>query len=98
MTRNCWRSLAARSIEAGNSSPSSATRSASGGPVLPQGEPGIGSPALGKMLDITGLRAACLRAWRVSRFPLLWFERDDHLDVDRLGERQDIAAMLAKDT
>jgi len=50
-------------------------------------------PVLGKILDIPGLRT-----WRVTKFPLLWFyfERDDHLDVVRLlGERQDIAAILA---
>ena len=58
-------------------------------------EPGIGSPVLGKILDIPGLRT-----WRVKKFPLLWcyFERDDHLDVVRLlGERQDIAAILGDD-
>jgi len=56
-------------------------------------EPGIGSPVLGKVLDIPDLRT-----WRVTKFPLLWFyfERDDHLDVVRLlGERQDIAAILS---
>jgi toxin ParE1/3/4 len=56
-------------------------------------EPGIGSPILGKMLGIPELRS-----WRVTAFPLLWFyvERADHLDVVRLlGERQDIAALLA---
>jgi toxin ParE1/3/4 len=55
-------------------------------------DPGIGSPTLGKLLGIPGLRT-----WRVARFPLLWcyFERGDHLDVVRLlGERQDIAAIL----
>jgi toxin ParE1/3/4 len=55
-------------------------------------DPGIGSPTLGKLLGIPGLRT-----WRVSKFPLLWFyfERGDHLDVVRLlGERQDIAAIL----
>jgi len=31
-------------------------------------EPGIGSPVLGKVLDIPGLRT-----WRISKFPLLWF-------------------------
>jgi toxin ParE1/3/4 len=39
-----------------------------------------------------------LRAWRLKRFPVFWFcfERSDHLDVVRLlGERQDIAAILA---
>jgi toxin ParE1/3/4 len=56
-------------------------------------EPGIGSPVIGKVLDIPDLRT-----WRVAKFPLLWFylERADHLDVVRLlGERQDIAAILA---
>lgn len=55
-------------------------------------EPGMGSPALGKLLGITALRT-----WRVAKFPLLWcyFERGDHLDVVRLlGERQDIAAIV----
>ena len=55
-------------------------------------DPGIGSPTLGKLLGIPGLRT-----WRVAKFPLLWcyFERGDDLDVVRLlGERQDIAAIL----
>ncbi|MBI5792556.1 MAG: type II toxin-antitoxin system RelE/ParE family toxin [Rhodocyclales bacterium] len=55
-------------------------------------EPGIGSPTLGKLLGIPGLRT-----WRVGKIPLLWcyLERDDHLDVVRLlGERQDILAIL----
>ena len=49
-------------------------------------DPGIGSPVLGKALDIPGLRT-----WRVPKFPLLciYFLRDDHLDAVRLlGERQ----------
>jgi toxin ParE1/3/4 len=57
-------------------------------------DPGIGSPLLGKALDVPGLRT-----WRVARFPMLWchFERHDHLDVVRLlGERQDVAAILGK--
>ncbi len=58
--------------------------------------PAIGSPRLGLMCDIPGLRS-----WRVDGFPVLWlyFEADDYLDVVRLlGERQDIAALLtAKD-
>ena len=56
-------------------------------------DPGIGSPALGRLLGVTGLRT-----WRVGKFPLLWFyfERADHLDVVRLlGERQDVAAILS---
>ena len=55
-------------------------------------EPGIGSPRLGKLLGIPGLRS-----WRLGKFPLLWcyFERGDHLDVVRLlGERQDIITTL----
>ena len=44
-------------------------------------DPGIGSPTLGKLLGIPGLRT-----WRVAKFPLLWcyFESGDHLDVVRL--------------
>lgn len=55
-------------------------------------DPGIGSPALGKLLGVPGLRT-----WRVGKFPLLWcyFERGDDLDVVRLlGQRQDLAAIL----
>ena len=55
-------------------------------------EAGIGSPRLGKLLGIPGLRT-----WRVGKFALLWcyFERGDRLDVVRLlGERQDIVAIL----
>ena len=55
-------------------------------------EPGMGSPRLGKVLGIPGLRT-----WRVGKYPLLWcyFEREDHLDVVRLlGERQDLIAIL----
>jgi toxin ParE1/3/4 len=58
-------------------------------------EPGMGSPRLGKLLDIPGLRT-----WRVGKFPLLWcyFERGDHLDVVRLlGERQDIISILGEE-
>jgi toxin ParE1/3/4 len=57
--------------------------------------PGIGSPRLGQLAEISGLRS-----WRVTGFPLVWlyFERDDHLDVIRLlGERQDILAILGAD-
>ncbi|MBA3057902.1 MAG: type II toxin-antitoxin system RelE/ParE family toxin [Gammaproteobacteria bacterium] len=55
-------------------------------------EPGMGSPRLGQLADIPGLRS-----WRVNGFSLVWlyFEHDDHLDVIRLlGERQDILTML----
>lgn len=55
-------------------------------------DPGIGSPTLGKLLGIPGLRV-----WRVAKFPLLWcyLERGEHLDVVRLlAERQDILSAL----
>jgi toxin ParE1/3/4 len=55
-------------------------------------DPGIGSPTLGKLLGIPGLRTS-----GVAKFPLLWcyFERGEQLDVVRLlGERQNIAAIL----
>lgn len=54
--------------------------------------PGMGSPRLGQICDIPGLRA-----WRVEGFPMQWlyFEAADHLDVVRLlGDRQDIVALL----
>jgi len=57
-----------------------------------QQNPGTGSPRIGQVLEIPGLRS-----WRVSRFPLIWFyiERPDCIDVLRLlGERQDILAIL----
>jgi toxin ParE1/3/4 len=43
--------------------------------------PGMGSPRIGQMLDIPGLRS-----WRVPGFPLIWFyfEREGCLDVVRL--------------
>ena len=55
-------------------------------------EPGMGSPRLGRLLGIPGLRT-----WRVGKFPLLWCycEHGDHLDMVRLlGERQDVIAIL----
>ena len=54
--------------------------------------PGMGSPRLGQLCEIPGLRS-----WRVTDFPMQWlyFEADDHLDVVRLlGDRQDIIAIL----
>ena len=56
-------------------------------------DPGIGSPVMGKVLDI-----ANLQTWQATKFPLLWFyfERNDHLDVVRLlGDSRDIAAILS---
>jgi len=57
-----------------------------------QTHPSIGSPRIGAEVGIAGLRA-----WSVSGFPvvLLYFEREDHLDVVRiLGQREDIATIL----
>lgn len=54
--------------------------------------PAMGSPRLGKLCEIPGLRS-----WRVAGFPMQWlyFEAEDHLDVVRLlGDRQDIVAIL----
>jgi len=56
--------------------------------------PAIGSPRLGQVCDIPGLRC-----WRVADFPMQWlyFEAADHLDVVRLlGDRQDIMAILTQ--
>ena len=57
--------------------------------------PAMGSPRLGQLCEIPGLRS-----WRVKGFPMQWlyFEADDHLDVVRLvGDRQDIIAILGVD-
>ena len=59
-----------------------------------QRQPAIGAPTLGQELGITNLRT-----WEVSGFPLLlvYFEHQRNLDVVRiLGERQDIAAIIGK--
>lgn len=56
--------------------------------------PGIGSPRLGQLCEIPGLRS-----WRVTGFPMQWlyFETEDRLDVVRLlGDRQDLIAILTK--
>ena len=58
-------------------------------------EPSMGSPRLGQLCEIPGLRS-----WRVQGFPVRWlyFEREDHLDIVRLlGERQDIVPILSDD-
>ena len=55
--------------------------------------PGMGSPRLGQLCEIEGLRS-----WRVTGFPLQWFyfEAADQLDVVRLlADRQDILAVLS---
>jgi toxin ParE1/3/4 len=57
--------------------------------------PGMGSPRLGQLCEIPGLRS-----WRITDFPMQWlyFETEDHLDVVRLlGDRQDIIAILTAD-
>ncbi|MBK1714408.1 type II toxin-antitoxin system RelE/ParE family toxin [Rubrivivax gelatinosus] len=57
--------------------------------------PGLGSPRLGLLCEIPGLRS-----WRVAGFPLQWLylKADDHVDVIRLlGDRQDIIAILGGD-
>ena len=57
--------------------------------------PAMGSPRLGQLCDIPGLRS-----WRVADFPMQWlyFEAEDHLDVVRLlGDRLDIVAILSAD-
>lgn len=61
-----------------------------------QQQPGIGSPRW----NPPG-QSPELRAWRLGRFPSAWFyfELPDHIDVVRmLGEREDIAAILAAGT
>ena len=57
--------------------------------------PAMGSPRLGQLCEIAGLRS-----WHVTGFPVQWlyFETEDHLDVIRLlGDRQDVAAILSTD-
>lgn len=54
--------------------------------------PSMGSPRLGQLCDVPGLRS-----WRLTEFPVQWlyFEAADHLDVVRLlGDREDILAIL----
>lgn len=57
-----------------------------------QQQPGMGSPRVGELLEIDGLRN-----WQLTGFPLAWFyfERNDYLDFTRLlGVRQDILSIL----
>jgi toxin ParE1/3/4 len=54
--------------------------------------PGLGSPTLGKELEIENLRT-----WSLTGFPLLWLyiENPSHLDFVRLlGQQQHIVAIL----
>ena len=54
--------------------------------------PNVGSPGLGELCDLPGLRS-----WRVERFPLRWyyFIGDDRLDVVRLlADAQDLVNLL----
>ncbi|HQZ34830.1 MAG TPA: type II toxin-antitoxin system RelE/ParE family toxin [Ilumatobacteraceae bacterium] len=55
--------------------------------------PGAGSPRVGEVCGINGLRVR-----RITNFPCGWFyfASDDHVDVVRLlADAQDIAAVLA---
>jgi len=55
--------------------------------------PGIGSPRLGQLCDVPGLRS-----WRVTDLPMQWlyFETQDHFDVVRLlGDRKDNIDILS---
>lgn len=57
-----------------------------------EGMPSIGSPLVGEMCDIPGLRACPIKG-----FPLHWyyFIADDHLDVVRLlSDARDLPAIL----
>ena len=54
--------------------------------------PGIGSPLIGEMCDIPGLRSCAVKG-----FPIRWyyFVAEDHLDVVRLlADAQDLTAIL----
>jgi toxin ParE1/3/4 len=54
--------------------------------------PGTGTPRVGELCDIPGLRMR-----RINRFPCGWYYllRPDHLDVVRLlADTQDLAAVL----
>ena len=56
--------------------------------------PGIGSPLVGEMCDIPGLRS-----WQVKGFLVRWYYliADDHLDVVRLlADAQDLPATLRR--
>lgn len=60
-----------------------------------QRHPAIGSPRIGELIEIPGLRS-----WRVAAFPLIWFyfERADCIEVVRLlGERQDILSIFGEE-
>jgi toxin ParE1/3/4 len=60
-----------------------------------EGMPGIGSPWVGEMCDILGLRAG-----PIEGFPLHWyyFVADDHLDVVRLlADTRDLPTLLTPD-
>lgn len=57
--------------------------------------PNAGSPLVGELCDIPGLRA-----WRVRRFPVRWysFVTEDRLDIVRLlADAQDLIAVFGDD-
>ena len=57
-----------------------------------QAHPRVGSPRIGAEVGIEALRARAIGGFPVV---LLYFERQDHLDVVRiLGQREDIATIL----
>lgn len=59
-----------------------------------QRQPGMGSPVLGKLIELDSLRT-----WAVTGYPLVlvYFDRLDQLDVVRLlGQRQDTATLLGE--
>lgn len=54
--------------------------------------PNIGSPAIGELCDVPGLRS-----WRVKGFPIRWyyFVAEGHLDVVRLlADARDLSEIL----
>ena len=54
--------------------------------------PGAGSPRVGELTSVPGLRS-----WRIASFPCGWFyfERSDHADVVRLfSHAQDLESIL----
>lgn len=58
--------------------------------------PGIGSPRVGELIGVDGLRRV-----GVTGFPCGWFyiERGDHLDVIRLlADKQDLEELLGGET
>jgi toxin ParE1/3/4 len=54
--------------------------------------PGIGSPVIGELIEVPGLRRVGIAGSRCGWF---YLEREDHLDVVRLlADRQDLETLL----